>query len=309
MRVYPHRLCFIVAIFAVTLISGCAATPPNIAIPQTPPPPAYPTKQPRVALVLGGGGARGLAHVGVLKVLHQAGIPIDLIVGTSAGSIVGALYADNPNPQALQKLVLETKKKQLFDISIRHPEVGFISGNALQTYLLNHLRAKTFRQLKIHFIAVATDFNTGHSYELASGPIPPAVNASCAIPIFFRPVYLYGHLLVDGGLSAPVPVMEALKFHPKLVIAVDISQASPFKISAGIVAKANRSYNLVSRNYGKLLTQSADITLFPDVGHTGTFDVSHRTRLIKAGELVARKALPIILSEMRARHIQRLKHR
>ena len=179
-------------------------------------------KQPEVALVLGGGAFHGMAHAGVIKVLEDAGIPIDLIVGTSAGSMVGALYADCPKIDSLVPLIKSTKTKDVFDFSLFRSSEGFVSGKKLQKYLNNNLHVSEIEETTIPFVAVTTDLEKGGSVALKAGPIAPSVNASCAIPGIFEPVKMYGTTFVDGGVLDGIPVDVAKEYNPRVIIAVSI---------------------------------------------------------------------------------------
>lgn len=299
---YQYKYHIRAAFFSlIILLAGCAAPRPDITIPaQMPPAPKI--KQPvHVALVLGGGGARGIAHAGVLKVLEEEHVPIDLIVGTSAGSIVGALYADDPNADRVQELLMSAKKKDFVDISLLHTFKGLISGNALQNYLLANMQHQDFDGLKIPFIAVATDITTGNAIELAGGPVAPAVNASSALPPYFRPVNLYGHRLVDGGVSEPVPVPTAKKYKPDIIIAVNISRESDGKTPNNILRVSTRSAGIIGAKLAKLQTQMADIAIYPEVGSTTAFDGSNREELYQAGQHAMRAAMPK-LKQLLAEH-------
>jgi len=175
-----------------------------------------------VALVLGGGAFHGMAHAGVIKVLEDAGIPIDLIVGTSAGSMVGALYADCPKIDSLVPLIKSTKTKDVFDFSLFRSSEGFVSGKKLQKYLNNNLHVSEIEETTIPFVAVTTDLEKGGSVALKAGPIAPSVNASCAIPGIFEPVKMYGTTFVDGGVLDGIPVDVAKEYNPRVIIAVSI---------------------------------------------------------------------------------------
>jgi NTE family protein len=245
-------------------------------------------------LVLGGGGARAFAHVGVLKVLEEEQIPIDLIVGTSAGSIVGALYADNPNARAIKELMTNIKDKDFVDISLIHILDGPITGNALEDYLLKHMEARDFKDLKINFIAVTTDLRTGRVIPISSGPIAPAVHASCALPPYFHPVSLYGYTLVDGGVSDPVPAKVAREYKPNVVIAVDIAEELSPVMPHNDIGLSMRALEITGRELGKLRAQDADLVIYPKVGHAGVFDIKNKEELFNAGAEAARKALPQI---------------
>ena len=272
-------------------------------LPHSPPPISLPTRKIDVALALGGGGSKGFALAGVLEVLQRAHIPIHLIVGTSAGSIVGALYADHPDGKALAILLLHTKRQALMTFTLMHPGDGVIRGYRLQNFLLKHMHAKYFKDLKIPFVAVATDFQTGRSVSLASGPVAPAVNASAAVPGLFFPVSLYHKVLVDGGLSQPVPTLAAASYHPKLLIAVNINNQPPLKVPSGFFKRLMRAYNFTENNLTQLQLHRADVVIEPKVGNVGIIDGSQRYKVYLAGRAAALRALPRIRALMKARHI------
>ncbi len=285
-------------LFFVTLI---ACNPANAA---TTPKLKQSSKHPRVALVLGEGGTRGYAHIGVLKVLKQAGVPIDLIVGASAGSIVGSLYADDPNPKRLQKMLLNANFWYLLDISNFSNLKGFATGKHLKQFLHKNMKARYFKQLKIKLIIVATDLRTGKTIPFESGLIAPAVAASTAVPGVFRPVKLRGHILVDGGMGDPVPVDIALRYHPKVIIAVNIAKNLPKQMPTTAWGIYQRGYLISWLKMAKMNMRGANVIIHPHVGETGVFDFSERRAMLKAGEDAARKALPKILSLMKKNHIQ-----
>ena len=206
-----------------------------------------------------------------------------------------------------ERTILTTPKKRLIDINIFNLSRGIVSGYRLQKFLLNNLHVNNFRDLKVPFVAVSTNFANGKPYPISSGPVAPAVNASCAIPVVFRQVNIYGKHLVDGGLSAPVPVLQALKYHPKMIIAVNINQALEGQMPRGVVDKLWRTTDIMIDNLSTQTTKPADVVLYPDVGDIGTLDDSQRCRLIASGEMVTKKALPAILKIMRQKGIARVK--
>lgn len=290
------------AIALVLLITGCAAARPNITIPAVQPPPPQALKaQPRVALVLGGGGARGMAHIGVLKVLQKEKIPVDLIVGTSAGSIIGAMYAADPSARAIKQTVLQASLFDVLDLSIS--KTGPVSGYALQDFLIKHFKAHDFNALKIPFIAVATDLKTGQTVALDSGPLAPAVNASAAVPLIFHPVNLYGHTLVDGGVTDLVPVDIAKRYHPDVVIAVSVIPDIPQQTPTNIIGVYNRAYTYADARFAEYNMDGADIRIHPNVGQVGMFDGSNRASLMHAGQVAAMQALPQICAVLKAKGI------
>ncbi len=291
--------------FISLLLTACSTpTPPDITIPAKMPAETIPTTQPRVALVLGGGGVRSFAELGVIKVLAENNIPIDLIVGTSMGSIFGSLYADNPDISTLLPLVLNAKKSDLIHTSFFGPHGGLDNGYTMQNFILQHTKARDFSQLKIKFVAVASDLSTGQTVVLASGPIAPAVYASSALPPVFYPTHLYGYTLVDGGLSDVVPVDIAKRYYPDVIIAIDVSKQPSTTITEKSMFEIRDRYDdLHWKVFGLEQASHADIVITPNTGMTGTFDISKRGEMEKAGEAAALAALPQIKLLLKQKNI------
>jgi len=289
-----RKLSMIFFIF-VLLLSSCATQFPKIDIPNTEPPAKkIDHLHPRVVLVLGSGSARGFSHAGVLKVLEDNHIPIDLIVGTSAGSIVGSLYADNPSADSLQNILLTAKRNEVIDFSLLNIPSGAVSGAGLQYFLIKNLHAASFDQLKIPFVAVAVDLQSGKIHVFKSGPIAPAVNASSAAPPFFRPVKIYGRTYVDGGLIDPVAVDVAKQFHPKIIIAVMLDYPLPNSLPSSSPRVFLRGFDMMLLKLNESSARGADIIIRPDVGYIDMFEENGRAKLMHAGEVAAKKALPNI---------------
>lgn len=289
--------------FCALVLVACAGSRPDINIPTKRPNTNLPIAQPRVAVVLSGGGVRGFAHVGVLKVLHDAGIPIDLMAGTSAGSLVGALYADQGDINYVEGLVNNVTLADIFDFNNIPQRDGVLKGYKLQKFLLKNMHAKTFNQLQIPLITVSTDLQTGAPIEIDNGPIAPAVQASAAIPALFDPVSLYGYTLIDGGISDPVAVNFVQAYHPKVIIAVDVAEQLPSKLPTTAEGIYKRAFIIMRLNMSALSARGADILITPDVGTTQMFDIDKKGELIHAGEIAARKALPEIKRLLKERGI------
>ena len=192
---------FVLSIIIVFTTNSCSKKFMVIDSPAKQPKAREIAKPVEVALVLGGGAFHGMAHVGVIKVLEDAGIPIDLIVGTSAGSMVGAMYASRPHIDSLTHLIRSTTAKDVFDFSLFRSREGFVSGKRLQKYLSENLDITEIEDTEIPFVAVTTDIERGLSTPLKAGPIAPSVNASCAIPGIFEPVKMYGTTFEIGRAS------------------------------------------------------------------------------------------------------------
>lgn len=295
------RIIFISLISVILL--GCAGIRPEINIPSQAPMVKERIARPDVALVLGGGGARGLSHVGVLRVLHQAGIPINVIVGTSAGSMVGAVYADRGNIHQLNTAFDKIGFWDIADISNFPSRYGVMQGYRLQKFILKHIHAKTFSQLTIPFIVATTDLKTGHVFPIKSGPIAPAVQASAALPGLFKPVHLYGHILIDGGMSDPVAVSLIKPYHPKVIIAVNVMKQLPKTLPVSADEVYERAGTIRGINITNMSARDADVIIHPNLGTTTVFQVGKKQELIQAGEAATRKALPKILALLKQHHI------
>lgn len=257
----------------------------------------------RVALVLGSGGARGYAHVGVIKALEKAGIPIDLIVGASAGSIIGGIYADSRDAAQLEKIMLATNLSSFVDINLLPGHGGLITGYQEQQFLLTHIQARNFKNLKIKFATVATNLVTGDAVTLNQGLLIPAIQASTALPGLVRPVHLQGMTLVDGGAAEPIPVKIAQQYHPQVIIAVDVDEPLTEDLPVSSYGIYNRAQSIIWRSLTAYSEAGANITIRPAVAHVGTFALGQRAELIKAGEKAAQQDLPQILHLLKQKHI------
>jgi len=283
----------ILLLLTLFLLASCARKFMVIDDPAEMPPPRVIPDQPRVALVLGGGAFHGAAHVGVIKVLEDNNIPIDLIIGTSAGSLVGALYADNPVVDSLIPLVNEIRTKDVFDFSLFRSTLGFVSGKRLQRYLNAHLRHSNIEEFPIPFVAVVTDLNHGRSVPLSSGPVAPSVNASCAIPFVFDPVKMYETVYVDGGVLDNIAVDLAISYHPMVIIAVDVmADFDTVPVYKNKTQILQRCYGVASHVLKEEDLKKADVIISPDLTGMPMMSSKDNTRMMDAGISAAEKALP-----------------
>ncbi len=271
-----------VFVFLISLFFSCA---PKEVI-QPPPKPA------KIAVVLGAGASKGFAHIGVLKVLESNKVPIHMIVGTSAGSFVGALYAYGFSAFELQKLSFSIQRDEIVDLTL--PDNGFIKGEKLETYINNILRNTTMEKLRIPFYAVATDLQSGKEVIFGSGNTGTAVRASCSIPGIFRPVNISGKLYVDGGVVSPVAVEAAKRYGADVVIAVDISGDVESSVPEGTIETILQSISIMYSKLSAVQLAKADIVIQPKVGYIGSADFSKRHEAVLEGEKAALKALPKI---------------
>lgn len=271
------------AAFLLSVSTGCFWK-------ETPPPPVTVKPPARVALVLGAGASRGFAHIGVLKILEGNRVPIHLIVGTSAGSLVGSVYAYGFNAFQLQSLSFPVEKGDIIDLTV--PDNGFIKGEKLETYVNHLLKNTPIEKLRIPFYAVAADIQTGEEIVFASGNTGTAVRASCSIPGIFQPVRIGSRIYVDGGIVSPVAVDFAKKKGADLVIAVDISigveSPPPKTIMETIMQSVVIMYAKISQNQ----LSRADIVIRPRVSHIGSTDFSKRHEAVLEGEKAALEAMP-----------------
>lgn len=272
-------------------IVGCttAAPPPLVPVLNvtSPPPPL------KVALVLGGGAARGFAHVGVIKALEAQGIVPDIVVGTSAGSVVGALYAAGYNGFELQELSMKMDEGQVSDWSL--PNRGMIKGVALQDFINNAVKQLTLEKMKKVLAVVATDLRSGEMIVFRSGNTGMAVRASSAVPGVFQPVSIGGQEYVDGGLVSPIPIRVARSMGADFVIAVDISDKPKNNKTDTSVEVMLQTFNIMGQSISRYELADADIVIRPDTPGISATDFKDRHHAVLQGE----KAVAAILSELK----------
>jgi NTE family protein len=281
-------LCIVISL---VLLSSCASTPPD---------PDAGTPQPKIALVLGGGAARGFAHIGVIRALEQEKIPIDMIVGTSVGSLIGAIYASDQNSFELEWTAFTLEKDHLFDFGVLGAFTGMgpVRGDRLEEFVRTKVPVTNIEDLKVRYAAVATDLNRGTRVVLDRGPVARAVRASSAIPGVFSPVEHQGKLLVDGGVVDNIPIAVAREKGADIVIAVDISENVTNYNVTNVVDVVLQSVNIMfSQNVG-YKKKEADILISPAVGNVAMLDFSAKKRCMQAGIDAARKAMPELRSRI-----------
>lgn len=274
-------------LFTMIILVSCAST-------QAPPVTEMP--RPKIALVLGGGAARGFAHVGVIRALEQEKIPIDMIVGTSVGSLIGAIYANDMNSFELEWTAFTLGKDDLFDYGIFSAitGMGLARGDKLEEFVRTKVSTANIEDLKLPFAAVATDLNRGTRVVLDKGSVARAVRASSAIPGVFNPVEFQGRLLVDGGLMDNIPISVAREKGADIVIAVDISEnVVNFNIT-NIVEVVLQSVNIMFDENCKNKKKDADVLIAPAVGDVGMLDFTQKKRCMQAGIEATQKAMPEI---------------
>lgn len=266
----------------LALLAACSAQPPA--------PPAAP-REPVIALALGGGGAKGFAHIGVIKVLESHGIRPKIVTGTSAGSFVGALYASGKTPFELQDIALKLDEADVRDLTLSTE--GFIEGRKLQDYVNRLVGGKGIQQFPLRFAAVATAMDTGRKVAFATGNAGQAVRASCSIPNVFQPAVIAGKRYVDGGLVSPVPVETAREMGADVVIAVDIS-ARPGAGKSGVMGIFDQTINILALPTLQRELKLADVVISPAVINNGVADLGARHQSLLEGERAAQAQLAAV---------------
>lgn len=256
------------------------------------------------ALVLGSGGARGLAHIGVLEVLEEEGLIPDLIVGCSAGAIIGGLYASRVDSKWLKNLMLPKSAAHFLAFHVADFPFGVLSSSGLETFLSEHFGNRRFQDLKIPFVAVATNLQNGLLYPFFTGPIVKPVLASSAIPGAFNPVLMYGTHFVDGGVADPVPVQTARDLDAQVVVAVEVPEELSDEPPSNLLDVMWRSLVINYTALSKLSAQRADVVIHIPIADVGMFSDEKNVNLYLLGRKKAKMALPQIkklLAQAKAR--------
>ncbi len=285
----PLRLLAITA--SLSLLAACGTTQP--AWQKTP---AADLPKPKVALVLGGGAARGFAHIGVIRALEQEKIPVDMVVGTSVGSLIGAIYASDRNSFELEWTAFKLEKDDLFDYGLLNAftGMGVAKGQKLEEFVRTKIATANIENFKVPYAAVATDLNRGTRVVLDHGPVAKAVHASSAIPGVFKPVEFQGHLLVDGGVMDNIPIAVAREKGADIVIAVDISEnVQNFNIT-NVIDVTIQAVNIMFDQNVQSKKKDADVLIAPAVGDVAMLDFTQKKRCMQAGIEATQKALPEI---------------
>ncbi len=283
----------ITALFMIAMLASCA-TPGGPGVP------GDGTVRPKVALVLGGGAARGFAHVGVIRALEQEKIPVDLVVGTSVGSLIGAIYAYDTNSFELEWTAFALEKDSIFDYGIFSAFTGLgpVKGDKLEEFVKSKVPVANIEDLKMPFAAVATDLNRGTRVVLDRGPLARAVRASCSIPGVFQPVDHQGRLLVDGGVVDNIPISVAREMGADLVIAVDIGESVVNFNITNMIDVVIQAANIMFNENVKYKKKEADVLIRPAVGNVGMLDFTQKKRCVQAGIEAAHAAMPDIKKKM-----------
>jgi NTE family protein len=285
----------------LVLLAACATVPPpakpvapvtQSTAPETPTPAPPPKKIPKLGLALGGGAARGFAHIGVLQVLEEEGIKPALVVGTSAGSVVASFYASGKTGQQLQWLADTMDETQFTDWANPFSGRGILRGEALGKYINSQLNGMKIEDMKLPLGIVATDLRTGDGILFRRGDVATAVRASSAVPSVFEPVQIAGKDYVDGGLVSPVPVRYARQMGADLVLAVDISSRPEDAKTTDMLKVLLQTFSIMGKSISQLELVQADVVVRPALPDIGSTEFSARKKSIEAGRAAMKQAMP-----------------
>jgi NTE family protein len=289
-------------IFGVGVVMlGCASGP----VPTLPQPipqlPSVVAKAPlKIGLVLGGGAARGFAHIGVIQVLEEAGIKPGLVVGTSAGSVVAALYASGKSGIQLQQVAETMEEANFADWTLPIFSRGMLRGEALARYVSTQVKGRLIESMPLPLGIVATDLHSGKGVLFQRGDTATAVRASSAVPALFQPVTIAGRDYVDGGLVSPVPVRYARQMGAELIIAVDISSAPESNAASDTLQILMQTFSIMSKSINNFELREANIVVRPALLGVSSADFGARRRSIDAGRVAMLAMLPQLRLAMNA---------
>lgn len=291
-------------VLAALTFTGCT-TVESPQQPVQPPEIVAPPKLPKnikIGLALGGGAARGFAHIGVIKALEAQGIVPDIVVGTSAGSLVGALYAAGHNGLALHRLALDMDEAEISDWSVPFfsNATGVLKGEALQNYVNRTVKNVPLEKLKIRFGAVATDLNSGLPILFQRGNTGLAIRASSAVPSIFQPVKIGTHYYVDGGLVSPVPVRFAREMGANFIIAVNISTQANAQPATSSVEVLLQTFTIMGQSINHYELREAEIVINPGLASMKGGDFGGRNLAILAGEKATLEMMTEIKQKLKA---------
>jgi NTE family protein len=279
-----------------TVLAGCASAPPPASPRDAAPSAAQvqiaPKRPPRIGLALGGGAARGFAHVGVIQVLEEHGFKPELVAGTSAGSLVAAIYASGKSPAQLQQISEAMDEATFADWTLPIFNRGMLRGEAVARYVNGQVGGKTIDQLPIRLGITATDLQSGQAVLFRQGDTGTAVRASSAVPGVFLPVRIGNHEYVDGGLVAPVPVRQARAMGAELVIAVDISSDPEGGRTGDVFQVLLQTFAIMGKTINSYGLSEADVVVRPVLTGVAGSDFGARRRSIDAGRAAMQQMLP-----------------
>ena len=294
-NVSPRRFCQLGLAALLMVLAACTTVkPPEVVVQPEVPQAPVPRKVPKLGLALGGGAARGFAHIGVIQVLEENGIKPDMVVGTSAGSVVAAFYASGKTGAQLQWLADSMDESQLTDWTVPFMSRGMLRGEALGRYINTQLNGAKIEDLKIPLGIVATDLQTGDGILFRRGDIATAVRASSAVPSVFEPVRIGNKDYVDGGLVSPVPVRYVRQMGADIVIAVDISSRPEDAKTTDMLKVLLQTFSIMGKSISQLEMAQAEVVVRPAMSDVGSTEFAARKKSIEAGRAAMKLALPAL---------------
>ena len=284
-------------------LAACGSNPPSpsAATPEsTPTAPGTPVAPIRIGLALGGGAVKGFAHIGVIKMLEAQGIQIDFITGTSAGSVVAAIYASGMSGLEMNRMALKMDEAMIADWALPFGTRfgGWLKGEALEKYINRLVKQKPIEQMHIPLGIIATDLASGKPILFRRGNTGQAVRASCSIPGVFQPVTISGRQYVDGGLVAPVPVTYVKQMGATFVIAVNISADPSNQAVSGQASMLLQTTAIMGQSINKTELAQADVVITPSLPFVKGSDFTARNEAILAGEQAAQAAMPLLREKL-----------
>jgi len=312
----------LLACLLVALLVACAGSPTQLVrpvetvaapTPTTPPVPPAPPKvvavevppaarvPPKLGLALGGGAARGFAHIGVIQVLEEAGLRPDFVAGTSAGSVVAALYASGKTGAQLQQIGESMEEAAITDWTLPVFNSGLVRGDALAKYVNQQVGGRSIENMAVPLGIVATDLYSGEMMVFQRGNTGTAVRASSAVPALFQPVKISGRSYVDGGLVSPVPVRAARLMGAQVVLAIDISSPPDPSGADGTIAVLLQTASIMGKSINVFELKEADVVVRPDLREVSSADFSSRKKAIEAGRRAMLESLPQLRAAMLAK--------
>ena len=289
-----------VGVTAALLLAACAAPSGNIdsSAPVMPTLPDMARRPLKIGLALGGGAARGFAHVGVIAVLEEAGLKPQILVGTSAGSLVAALYATGKTSAQLQQTALNMEEVAITDWMLPIFGRGMFRGEALARYVNELTANRLIENMVIPLGIVATDLNSGQAVLFQKGDTGTAVRASSAVPAVFVPVRINGRDYVDGGLVSPVPVRFARQMGADVVVAVDISSPPEANLASDTLQILLQTFAIMGKSINQYELKDADVVVRPSLAGLKSADFSARQRAMDAGRAAMLAALPALKARL-----------
>lgn len=285
-----------------SILAGCGSLGPSSPgpAPVPVPPEPTPTRAPRLGLALGGGAARGFAHIGVIQVLEREGIRPDLVAGTSAGSLVAVLFASGMDGAALEQAALEMEEATIADWTLPFFNRGLLRGEALARFVNRKVQGRLLQDMNMPVGVLATDLVSGRGILFQRGDAGTAVRASSSVPGVFTPVSIAGRDYVDGGLVAPVPVEQVRAMGAEVVLAVDISSVPEEASGNDALRVLLRTFTIMGQSINRLTMNQADVVVRPGLAGVGSADFAARRLAIAAGREAMERMLPTLQQQLLA---------